>query len=387
MAPDAGTWGPSPAAGLAAEGVASREDPCSFSYAIRASRFLENWPMIWSATFCMRPTPRPYCATAPDSSRSVVIRIFEPTALGWQRKSIDAMALPRPLASEPLALIFAVRAWSSTSSKRALHTNTRPTGPKRTDTLPLKVRSSIFSISSAPGMQGTMASTFISSGHASSGGRDTSKLLENCILLPLPVLNRATAREDLEDFHGCDGQGHDGSGHLQRVIDGCCDRRAHGIGAPFPGSLHAERVQRAGRIFGDHHVNLRHLVRRHHQVISEGGGKRLPHGVVGELLEQRPAQTLGQAADDLPFDHLWVDRPADVVGHEVALHVHAARAFVDLHLGDMDAIRIVHVVTVEPPFRRQARLMTPAGLLTGMQIVGDMPQRHAFAVRIVLAHD
>jgi len=57
-----------------------------------ARRLLANWPMICAAVAWIMPTPRPYCATAPDSIRSVWITTFEPVPAGSMRK--DFRRLP-----------------------------------------------------------------------------------------------------------------------------------------------------------------------------------------------------------------------------------------------------------------------------------------------------
>ena len=77
-----------PEIGLAAAGCisedAGRRAPSGIGgvSASCARKFVANWPMICAAVASIMPTPRPYCATAPDSIRSVWISTFEPDA-GW----------------------------------------------------------------------------------------------------------------------------------------------------------------------------------------------------------------------------------------------------------------------------------------------------------------
>src|SRR5215216_8186060 len=96
-----------------------------------AFRLLANWVMICAAVACTTPTPRPYCATAPESARSVCTSTLEPVPAGSSRKVAAALAPPRPLASVPSAFTRARRLLSSTSS------NASATGPSRTAILPL----------------------------------------------------------------------------------------------------------------------------------------------------------------------------------------------------------------------------------------------------------
>ena len=69
-----------------------------------ARRLLANWPMICAAVAWIMPTPRPYCATAPDSIRSVWMKTREPISAGSMRNVAVALAEPRPLSSAALRL-------------------------------------------------------------------------------------------------------------------------------------------------------------------------------------------------------------------------------------------------------------------------------------------
>ena len=82
---------------------------------------------------------------------------------------------------------------------------------------------------------------------------------------------------------------------------------AEAIAAPTAGdaalarALDAERIERARRILGQHDVDVGHLARGRHEIVGEGDGQRIAALVVGEFLQQRPAQSLREPADDLPF--------------------------------------------------------------------------------------
>src|SRR6476619_8581534 len=71
-------------------------------------RLLANWFISAVAVAWIMPTPRPYCATAPDSVRLVCTSTLEPVAEGSSRNVAAAWAEPRPLASVPWARMRAV---------------------------------------------------------------------------------------------------------------------------------------------------------------------------------------------------------------------------------------------------------------------------------------
>src|SRR5262245_16690751 len=84
-------------------------------------------------------------------------------------------------------------------------------------------------------------------------------------------------------------------------------------------------------------------MRGEHQIVGEGGRERLTTVVIDELLRQRAAEPLSEAADELAFDQLRIDRAADVVGNRVALDLDAPGGAVDGDNRSMDAVRIGHV--------------------------------------------
>ena len=107
---NAGGAAPGGACGIGAEGasggaVTDGAGCCSVNC---ARRFLANCPMICAAVDWIMPTPRPYCATAPDSVRSVCTSTLEPVPAGSSRNVAAALAPPRPLASVPCALTRAL---------------------------------------------------------------------------------------------------------------------------------------------------------------------------------------------------------------------------------------------------------------------------------------
>ena len=68
---------------------------------------------------------------------------------------------------------------------------------------------------------------------------------------------------------------------------------------------------------------------RRHRVVDERAGGELAVAVVDELLEQRPAESLGGAAAHLALDQRRVQGAADVLGDDVAEHGDRAGVGVD----------------------------------------------------------
>src|SRR5689334_3923379 len=124
---DAALAGAVAAAAGAAAGVAAN---CFFR--LSANCFISAPAVAW-----IMPTPRPYCATAPDSVRSVCTSTFEPAPAGSSRNEAAALAPPRPLASVPCALTRAVWLALSISSNLTRPAKVNATGPSRTAMLPL----------------------------------------------------------------------------------------------------------------------------------------------------------------------------------------------------------------------------------------------------------
>src|SRR5262245_14432893 len=170
----------------AAAGAAGRSC-ASFSFRHAANCFMSCAAVAW-----IMPTPRPYCATAPDSVRLVCTSTLDPSPAGSSRKREAALAPPRPFASVPCAATRAVWAASSICSNLTMPAKVKATGPSRTPILPLYVFWSTTSVSSAPGMHGAMRWMSSSTFHASSGGSGTSNELSNSI--PRSILARARGR-------------------------------------------------------------------------------------------------------------------------------------------------------------------------------------------------
>jgi hypothetical protein len=83
------------------------------------------------------------------------------------------------------------------------------------------------------------------------------------------------------------------------------------------------------------HLEVRHLVSARHSILHEGPGEELAFLVVEQLLFDRGADALGEAAMKLALDDHRVDRPPAVVHGDVAEQ--RERAGLDVHL-DHDAL-------------------------------------------------
>ena len=66
-------------------------------------------------------------------------------------------------------------------------------------------------------------------------------------------------------------------------------------------------------------LDIREVARGREQIVHERAGEELAFGVVGELLQQRAAQSLHRAAANLSFDQHRVHHHAAVVHDDVFL--------------------------------------------------------------------
>ena len=91
------------------------------------------------------------------------------------------------------------------------------------------------------------------------------------------------------------------------------------LAPPSPAPFNPSGLSGLGASSRDQHIDRRHFARGRHQIIGESHRQRLAALVVEELFEQRAADALREAADDLPLDQHRIDGPADIVGDEIAL--------------------------------------------------------------------
>ena len=90
-------------------------------------------------------------------------------------------------------------------------------------------------------------------------------------------------------------------------------------------------------IFGQLHLDPRHVGRARQQIVGKGGGDGLRLFVVAHPFEQRVADRVRDAADELALDDHRIDDAAAVVDHDIAQDAHAAGLDVDLDLDGMAA--------------------------------------------------
>jgi threonine dehydrogenase-like Zn-dependent dehydrogenase len=148
----------------------------------------------------------------------------------------------------------------------------------------------------------------------------------------------------------CHGQLVDRARALERVVDRVSDR---GADADNPGLAHAfraERVRRCGGILEKQCLDRGHLECCWQQIVHERRGAGTAVLVVNELLEQRPAESLGDAAGGLAGDEHRVDRLTALSRAERASHLDAA---IDIgrHLG-----ATVYATASEPKHDRLRQL-------------------------------
>ncbi len=170
------------------------------------------------------------------------------------------------------------------------------------------------------------------------------------------------------------------------VVDGGGDRRADAGDAALACPLDAERIERARVVLAQDDVDLGRLAHRRQQIVGEGGRQRVAALVVGEFLEQRAAQALREAADDLSAHQRRVDGAADVIGDDVALDRNAAGLAVDLHHREMDAVGIDLVLGPEPAFGREPGVAVAERLRGRLEMPGDLAEAHRRPGRPILAH-
>ena len=114
--------------------------------------------------------------------------------------------------------------------------------------------------------------------------------------------------------------------HAGRVADGGEDRRRRRDERRLADAFGAEGALRF-RILDQPDVDLRHVADRRDQIVVQVLG-----AAGDELLHQREAEPLRDAAMDLALDEGRVDGAADVVGGDHAQHLRRAEDHVDLDL-------------------------------------------------------
>src|SRR6266851_8194213 len=138
-------------------------------------------------------------------------------------------------------------------------------------------------------------------------------------------------RRRQRDWRGADrGEG---------VVDRVHHRRDRADRAGFADALNAERVL-VGRGYVLPELEGAEIVGARHAIILERPGDELTAlGVVDQVLQQRLAEPLDDAAVDLPLAQKRVQHVADIVDRAVARERHLAGLAVDLDFADMRARR------------------------------------------------
>ena len=150
--------------------------------------------------------------------------------------------------------------------------------------------------------------------------------------------------------------GHAADAHAGRVVDRVEDRRRGRDQRLLADALGAERADRRG-ILDQDRFDRRHVADRRDQIVVQ-----VLAAAGDELLHQRQAETLRDAALDLAFDQRRVDRAADIVRGDDLQHLDRAEFDVDLDLGQVgaeavDGVGLALAVGIERRRRRVVGLL------------------------------
>src|SRR5712692_7208012 len=181
----------------------------------------------------------------------------------------------------------------------------------------------------------------------------------------------------------------------ERVDYGVRNRRRRTHRCRLSDALRAEGMVRRGRggLVG---LPVRGLERRGHVVVYEAAARDVALVVVADLLVQRGADPLREAAVDLALDDHRIDDVAAVVDRDEAPDFHVARAAVDVHHADVTAEgesqvgRIVIVRRLQPRLHalRMVGVRRERALLDGLRHLGRALDEEfpGLPVEILLAH-
>src|SRR5262249_9802566 len=99
--------------------------------------------------------------------------------------------------------------------------------------------------------------------------------------------------------------------------------------------------------------------------------KRIAALVVAELFEQRSAEALGEAADDLSLDQRRIDGTPDIICDDVPFDMCSSGVAVDFDHGEMDSVGIDLWGDAKPAFGGEPGLTVAQHLRSGRQMLGD----------------
>src|SRR6266498_3869887 len=129
---------------------------------------------------------------------------------------------------------------------------------------------------------------------------------------------------------------------IERVVDRVRDRGGRTEVAGFARAFLTERGERGGRaVIDDRH--RRHFHRARDQVIHKGAARQLPILGVGELLVERRADAVGDAAVGHAVDDVRIDHHAAVVAADVFADRGLRRVRVDLDEHDVRLERVAGI--------------------------------------------
>src|SRR5215207_3423375 len=168
------------------------------------------------------------------------------------------------------------------------------------------------------------------------------------------------ASHEVTYLGGACGKSQDRTRHPKSILDSAGYGRSASNDPSLTGPLEPQRVVGGRRVLAEEGLHPPgYFCRCRFQVVDEGCGERLPRFVVAELLEWGSSQTLCRAPDKLPLDKRWVDRAAVLVGYEIAPDLHPSGPRVYLHLRQVYAVGVGHVVYGEGTAGAETRLFSP----------------------------
>jgi len=106
-----------------------------------------------------------------------------------------------------------------------------------------------------------------------------------------------------------------------------------------------EAEQRGPDVRPRHGQAPRLVHHRRHRRQQQGAGQQLAAGVVSQMFEQRPAESLCDAAHDLAFRDGWIDQASGIAHDHVAFDLDSTRFRVHLHDDRVDAVSKRGIVT------------------------------------------
>ena len=166
------------------------------------------------------------------------------------------------------------------------------------------------------------------------------------------------------------------AGPGKRILDRLREHRARRNAARFADALEADRVERRRRL-AMRRLDRRHVGRGRQQIVHERRVQQLALLVVDELLVERVADAVRDAAVNLSFDEQRIDDRAAIVDDEVALDLDRRRLGIDLDDHRVHAARGAAAVGPEVGRALEARLGARAdGAAQRVRLACQLAERH-----------